>query len=641
MKDQQLLSIVDDFIFHRLYHYALMINGSWGSGKTYFVNNVMIPHLRDAKNLDVNYVSLYGIKDPDEISDKLCERAIRDKITQRTGKNTEGKGAQIATLVIGKLLKYGFRKLDAEEDTFKSIADILPNYDNNVIIFDDLERCQCDVCAVLAYINNFVEHSDASVIVIANEEEIGKLDFDQNQELQMMVVLNQRLRLNIPAQTLTERLMEQQRGVKTNPTDISPEDIHKARRLIFQSGEQYRKTKEKVIGLTVVYSPELKDLFTKLIIHNIHENKLQGPLMGIIDKLVHMAEREKHYNIRSFLFYLEKMQRIFDAMSPETYAAIETVAIYCFRTTISRMKGEQAPEWGDKDYGIQSFAQGIAPEDHPYGFRFVDELVTRGTFDNENVKKVLNDYCKVETARGQLQDDPYQKLKYWYECEDNELETILQGICKNVQNGFYSTSIFPDIVHYLVFLKRYSFCSELCDQIIDSMKKFIEDAPKEKIEPFAREHFILEGEDLDNYNVIIRDISSGMEATATESESQYWNNIATQDNWTQELLTGLSVPERGKRSFIYYVEPNKVYELIRGTSNAQLLVFRNALQDMYYRNYYYEHEVEDLPHLRELYEKLNNTEGMGKIQTIYCGWIRNDLNKIIERLSVREAQGKL
>ncbi len=75
MNDEQIKEAIDHFIEHRLYHYALMINGAWGCGKTYFTNEVLIPHLRK-KHPDVNYISLYGIKDPGEIANKLCEKAI-------------------------------------------------------------------------------------------------------------------------------------------------------------------------------------------------------------------------------------------------------------------------------------------------------------------------------------------------------------------------------------------------------------------------------------------------------------------------------------------------------------------------------------------------------------------------------------
>lgn len=44
------------------------------------------------------------------------------------------------------------------------------------IIFDDLERCSIVIPNILGYINQFVENNGLKVIVIANEDEIIKLD---------------------------------------------------------------------------------------------------------------------------------------------------------------------------------------------------------------------------------------------------------------------------------------------------------------------------------------------------------------------------------------------------------------------------------------------------------------------------------
>src|SRR5690606_21770687 len=42
----------------------------------------------------------------------------------------------------------------------------------DLYIFDDLERCEMPINAVMGYINGFVEHDDRKVIIIANEDEI-------------------------------------------------------------------------------------------------------------------------------------------------------------------------------------------------------------------------------------------------------------------------------------------------------------------------------------------------------------------------------------------------------------------------------------------------------------------------------------
>ena len=40
-----IIQSIDRFIESRSYHYVLLINGKWGSGKTYFVKQELIPHL--------------------------------------------------------------------------------------------------------------------------------------------------------------------------------------------------------------------------------------------------------------------------------------------------------------------------------------------------------------------------------------------------------------------------------------------------------------------------------------------------------------------------------------------------------------------------------------------------------------------
>ena len=42
--------------------YAVLLNGRWGSGKTYFVRNSMIPLAKEL-GLTPIYISLYGIQD--------------------------------------------------------------------------------------------------------------------------------------------------------------------------------------------------------------------------------------------------------------------------------------------------------------------------------------------------------------------------------------------------------------------------------------------------------------------------------------------------------------------------------------------------------------------------------------------------
>ena len=42
------------------------------------------------------------------------------------------------------------------------------------MVFDDLERCLLKTSRILGYLNNFVEHQNKKLIIIANDNEIKK-----------------------------------------------------------------------------------------------------------------------------------------------------------------------------------------------------------------------------------------------------------------------------------------------------------------------------------------------------------------------------------------------------------------------------------------------------------------------------------
>lgn len=133
--------------------YAIMISGKWGSGKTYFWKNDIIPELNKNKT-KFYYVSLYGVKTTDEL-EKLFLTAqypfLKHGITQ----------------IIGKITSTGLKAFQIDAD----LKGLQANMKNCVICFDDLERA--DLTAIpylLGYINNLVEHEGVHVLILCDEK---------------------------------------------------------------------------------------------------------------------------------------------------------------------------------------------------------------------------------------------------------------------------------------------------------------------------------------------------------------------------------------------------------------------------------------------------------------------------------------
>jgi len=149
-------------------HYAIMITGPWGSGKTHLVKK-LLRQLRATGTKHV-YVSLYGVGAKEEF-DRAVLAALYPFLSHKAVK------ASIAA--IGGLLSVLRVSLKG------SIEDYLEKFDADVFVFDDLERCDVSLVTALGYVNPYVEHGDCKVVLLANEDEIkedDKVDYKRRKE---------------------------------------------------------------------------------------------------------------------------------------------------------------------------------------------------------------------------------------------------------------------------------------------------------------------------------------------------------------------------------------------------------------------------------------------------------------------------
>src|ERR1700722_20046552 len=77
-----------------------------------------------------------------------------------------------AARVAGRIAKSGLKFLKVEPGDW-NIKEFLNKFRAKVYVFDDLERSEAPINKVLGYINQFVEHGSAKVIILENEQEIG------------------------------------------------------------------------------------------------------------------------------------------------------------------------------------------------------------------------------------------------------------------------------------------------------------------------------------------------------------------------------------------------------------------------------------------------------------------------------------
>jgi len=154
---------------------AIMLTGSWGSGKTWFVRNKLTDMLKDTHN-NIIMVSLFGINSSEQFHKAIkTVYLIRDnKVIEKAGKVAKNAKSFVKSIpFVGNALS-----ALASVDVFDFVE--LPS--DSIIIFDDFERCTIPIIDLIGLINEYTENKKIKTIVVANEEEIKSCDYNKYKE---------------------------------------------------------------------------------------------------------------------------------------------------------------------------------------------------------------------------------------------------------------------------------------------------------------------------------------------------------------------------------------------------------------------------------------------------------------------------
>lgn len=169
MTTEHIEQIFTDYIKTDKTQYAILLNGSWGCGKTYFWKYTLDKLAKDSK-FNTIYLSLNGISKIEDLDHQLFIKLIPFI------SNQENNIIKNATKFLGNALnKLSSHYLNASLSAiFKGVSIDTFNFSKYIVCFDDLERCQIPVKEVLGFINNLVEHKNLKTIILAHEPEIDK-----------------------------------------------------------------------------------------------------------------------------------------------------------------------------------------------------------------------------------------------------------------------------------------------------------------------------------------------------------------------------------------------------------------------------------------------------------------------------------
>ncbi len=167
---------------------ALMVSGEWGCGKTYYIEKVVIPALKQDGWNSVK-ASLFGIESVNEIPIRIADNYERSESNKGEETKKEKKKWKLSCCGKGKAGKVLARgaQFASNLSWLESFVDVKTLISNNsgllyrliptektIIILDDIERIidTIDIHILLGAINDLVEQRGYKVMLIANNSYI-------------------------------------------------------------------------------------------------------------------------------------------------------------------------------------------------------------------------------------------------------------------------------------------------------------------------------------------------------------------------------------------------------------------------------------------------------------------------------------
>lgn len=162
--------------------YAVLLKGKWGCGKTHFINHWIDTYQKqdaEDKVLEPVYVSLYGLSETKQITTAI-NRVLYPILYGKAAKAGKTFLKFMSAIVLKCDVDWNKDgNSDFSMDLGLDALSIFKSEDEqmkrgNLLIFDDLERCDIPMKKLLGYLNFFVEQCNCHLIVIGDEDKIAE-----------------------------------------------------------------------------------------------------------------------------------------------------------------------------------------------------------------------------------------------------------------------------------------------------------------------------------------------------------------------------------------------------------------------------------------------------------------------------------
>ena len=476
---EDLVESILDYVRSDYTDYAIMLNGEWGSGKTYFWNNKIRKKIEsmqlNGKRYKTIYMSLYGISNLEEISKKIFIET-----TQLMDKNLKKFMNGKHQVTIPEYAKTGLDMANlfgvTQNGDKINYADFFAT-DDKVLCFDDLERANVDVIDILGYINNFVEHDHIKTIIICNEKELSTKLKSSNLEMKTFIATY---------------LLDKEGNLVKKTDKPMVERIQETIEDVFDKANDYERIKEKLIGETFEYAPEFNYIINGILMRYEKYPELIRFLRENTNIIISTFNKSGTRNLRILKHALNDFKKIFEMVNksyPNTNNRVmQTMLIFTIAVSFEIKAGKVTKDKfininNNEEYKSILVSSRVLMDNRQFYikefdnnyyynfkaeyrfFKFIEIYIRTRIFDmrkfKENMEVIINtvDTDKLPAYKRLLTEE------YW-KITDEQFGGVVEEILDDVKEGTISPiEIVKIFAYFSYFSKR-----NLISQDIKSLK---------------------------------------------------------------------------------------------------------------------------------------------------------------------------
>lgn len=441
--------------------YAILVDGDWGTGKTFFIKNMFEIMKQNNEISNFNgaiYISLFGIHDFREIEDKIITSILlnTDKIKNKSRMKYYGK--------ILSIVSNTFRN---ETDAVLSIIGEFQDLSKYIFIIDDLERSTLPTNNVLGFINRLCDNMGAKVIVIGNQIEIKINRYSNNIELRSI------------ADSLMKKNFNLSNGESSDASRSENDNNYVSPKESIYLDDDYKLIKEKTFGHTYKFNPNLENVYRNLINSHFKDNDF----LNVAD-LLKLTTKYNISNLRNIIKSINTFKFIssylIESESNEITNKELKMLVFEYILYYTNESNDRTIIKIADDPLSKMLTNISSPVKYIEYFDFIKELVHQGTVSNfeNNLNHFLEHLSRMNLDS--RTKNLTQRLIYFIDYSDEEVLEDLENLKEIVKSGDFDPRYLSSIIEtfrtleYFDYLIAENYINIVKENAINQVKNFDE-----------------------------------------------------------------------------------------------------------------------------------------------------------------------